>query len=191
VKPLAGEDQDSDVTRLFAGVIVARLPLLLFQAVQAALLPKLAAMAGARHYHDFRHQLTRLIEAVIAIGVLGVVGAFVLGPFVVEILFDAQMGHVDMALLAAGTGFYIVATSLAQALIALEGQNKMAIGWLAGFVAFFVVLVFDHDLLRRIELSALAGSAVSALVMAYFTYGRLRVVEAIEDQTTAGAPVTS
>jgi O-antigen/teichoic acid export membrane protein len=181
VKPLAAEGQDSDVTRLFSGVIVARLPLFLFQAVQAALLPKLAAMAGARHYHDFRHQLGRLVEAVVAIGILGVVSGGILGPFVVDVLFDADMGHIDMALLAAGTGFYILATSLAQALIAIEGQNRMAIGWLAGAVAFFGVLVIDHDLLRRIELSALAGSAVACVAMASFTFERLKVVEAIED----------
>jgi O-antigen/teichoic acid export membrane protein len=187
VKPLAGESQEADVTRLFSGVIVARLPLFLFQAVQAALLPKLSAMAGARHYHDFRHQLGRLIEAVVAIGILGVVGGFILGPFVVDLLFDAQMGHVDMALLAAGTGFYIIATSLAQALIAIEGQNRMALGWLFGAIAFFVVLVVDHDLLRRIELSSLAGSAVAAGSMALFTSRRLRVVEAEEDRVRAAA----
>jgi O-antigen/teichoic acid export membrane protein len=185
VKPLAGEAQEADVTRLFSGVIVARLPLFLFQAVQAALLPKLSSMAGARHYHDFRRQLGRLIEAVVAIGILGVIGGFVLGPFVVELLFDAQMGHVDMALLAAGTGFYIIATSLAQALIALDGQNRMALGWFFGAIAFFIVLVVDHDLLRRIELSSLAGSAVAAGAMAVFTARRLKVVEGIEDQERA------
>lgn len=181
VNPLAEEGQESDVTRLFSGVIVARLPLFLFQAVQAALLPKLSAMAGARHYRDFRHQLGRLIEAVVGIGVLGVVAGFVLGPTVVDILFDARMGHADMALLAAGTAFYIIAASLAQALIAIEGQNRMAFGWFLGAAAFLFVLFVDHDLLRRIELSALAGSAVAAGAMAFFTAGRLKVVEAIED----------
>jgi O-antigen/teichoic acid export membrane protein len=189
VKPLADEGQDADVARLFSGVIVARLPLFLFQAVQAALLPKLAAMAGARHYHDFRHQLGRLVEAVIAIGILGVIGGWLLGPFVVDLLFGKDMGRVDMALLAAGTGFYILATSLAQALIAIDGQNRMAIGWLAGAIAFFSVLVIDHDLLRRIELSALAGSAVACVAMASFTFERLKVVEAIEDRGAAGAQV--
>lgn len=191
VNPLAEKGQESDVTRLFSGVIVARLPLFLFQAVQAALLPKLSAMAGARHYHDFRHQLGRLVEAVVAIGILGVVGGFVLGPTVVDILFDAHMGHTDMALLAAGTAFYIIATSLAQALIAIEGQNRMALGWFLGAIAFFVVLVVDHDLLRRIELSALAGAAVAAGAMAVFTAGRLKVVEAIEDrERQAGIAMT-
>jgi O-antigen/teichoic acid export membrane protein len=192
VKPLAGPDQDADVKRLFNGVIVARLPLFLFQAVQAALLPKLAALAGARHYHEFRNQLSRLIEAVAAIGALGTVGGFVLGPFVVDVLFGTELGHIDMALLAAGTAFYIVALSLAQALIAVEGQNRMAAGWLAGAVAFALVLFMDHDLLQRVELSALAGSAVAAGAMGVFLAQRLRVVEAIEDrQQIAGAPATS
>src|SRR5690606_7440567 len=157
----------------------ARLPLFLFQAVQAALLPKLSAMAGARHYHDFRHQLTRLVEAVIGIGILGVIGGFIAGPLVVDILFDSDMGHTDMAILAAGTACYIVATSLAQALIAIEGQNRMAIGWLLGAITFAVVLFLEHDLLRRIEYSAFAGSAVAAAAMAVFTAKRLKVVEAI------------
>jgi O-antigen/teichoic acid export membrane protein len=189
VKPLAGEGQDAVVSRLFAGVIVARMPLFLFQAVQAALLPKLASLAGARRYHEFRHQLSRLVEAVIAIGILGVIGGAILGPFIVDVMFGKEIGSIDMALLAAGTGCYILATSLAQGLIAIEGQNKMAIGWLAGAVAFFVVLMIDHDLLRRIELSALAGAGVAAATMAFFTFERLKVVEAIEDRGIAGAAV--
>jgi O-antigen/teichoic acid export membrane protein len=191
VKPLAGANQDADVKRLFNGVIVSRLPLFLFQAVQAALLPKLAALAGARHYHEFRSQLNRLVEAVVAIGVLGTVGGYVLGPFVVDLLFGTQLGHVDMAILAAGTAFYIVGLSLAQALIAIEGQNRMAVGWGAGAVAFSLVLFVDHDLLQRVELSALAGSAIAAGAMGLFLAQRLRVVEAIEDRETIAQPAVT
>jgi O-antigen/teichoic acid export membrane protein len=182
VKPLARADQQADVKRLFNGVIVARLPLFLFQAVQAALLPKLAALSGARRYHDFRRQLSRLVEAVVGIGILGTLGGFVVGPFVVKVLFDAELGHVDMALLAGGTACYIVAMSLAQALIAIEGQARMALGWLFGALAFLAVLVVDHDLLLRVELSALVGSAVAAGSMTALLLGRLRTVEAIEDR---------
>jgi O-antigen/teichoic acid export membrane protein len=185
VKLLADKDQSGDVKRFFNGVIVARVPLFLFQAVQAALLPKLAAMSGARHYHDFRHPLGRLVEAVIAIGILGTVGGYLLGPFVVDTLFNAKLSHLDVGLLAGGTAFYIIATSLAQALIALEGQARMALGWGAGAVAFVAVTAAGNDLLLRVELGSLVSSAVAAGAMTVLLLGRLNVVEAIEDRELA------
>ncbi|HEV8297467.1 MAG TPA: hypothetical protein VGQ20_09220 [Acidimicrobiales bacterium] len=187
VNLLAHEDQDADVKRFFNGVIVARVPLFLFQAVQAALLPKLAAMSGARHYHDFRHQLGRLVEAVVAIGIVGTVAGYVLGPFVVDTLFDARLGHRDVGLLAAGTAFYIIAMSLAQALIAIEGQIRMAVGWASGAVAFVIVVVLGHDLLLRVELGSLVSSGVAMGAMALLLLGRLRTVESIEDRERAAA----
>ena len=43
------------------GLFVARIPLLLFQAVQAALLPKLAGLAGEGKHDDFRAGMRKLV----------------------------------------------------------------------------------------------------------------------------------
>lgn len=175
---LADAGEKGDVKYLFNGVIVARVPLFLFQAVQAALLPKLAALASGHAWDEFRLQLTRLLGAVGAIGVLGTVGGFLLGPLFVQILFDAELGHRDMGLLAAGTAFFIIAMSLAQALIAVERPARMAAGWGIGLATFVVVAALGNDLFLRVEVAALLGSAAAAAAMVAGLYSRLREVEA-------------
>ena len=50
---------------------IARIPVLLFQAVQGTLLPKLAGLAGAGRAKDFRDGLMRLLVVVVGIAVLG------------------------------------------------------------------------------------------------------------------------
>jgi O-antigen/teichoic acid export membrane protein len=184
-KLLAEESEKAEVKKIFNGVIVARVPLFLFQAVQAAMLPKLSALAGARRFHEFRSSLKNLLQAVVGIGIAGAVGGFLLGPLVVEIAFDVELGHVDVGLLAASTGFFIVAMSLAQALIALGGQGRVAIGWLTGLLVFVVTTALGNDLLLRLELASVISSFAAATALGGFLFSRLRLVEGEEDRDHA------
>ena len=54
VQLLATEAESDQAGRFQAGLQIARVPLFLFQAVQAALLPKLSGLAGAGRLGDFR-----------------------------------------------------------------------------------------------------------------------------------------
>ncbi len=49
-----GQAQEDLVAKFITGMFIARIPILLFQAVQAALLPKLAGLAGEGRHADFR-----------------------------------------------------------------------------------------------------------------------------------------
>lgn len=181
VSLLGDDDEDSGSSSVFlAGLAVARVPVFLFQAVQAALLPKLSALAGAARFPEFRQRLYRLLFVVGGIGAAGVVGAFLLGPILIRILFgaDFEIGHVDMALLAASSAAFILAVALGQALIALEGQARVAVGWAAGVVAFLAVVAVGDDVFLRVESGMAAGSFVAALVIGAIAraqlHGRLR-----------------
>ena len=180
-KLLAQDGQEGEVKSLFNGVIVARIPLFLFQAVQAALLPRLSALASGRRYHEFRQSFERLLLAVVAIGVAGTVVGYGVGPYVLRKAFKVELGHIDVGLLALGTGFIIVAMSVAQAMIALKGQNAVALGWLAGMVAFVIVVALGNDLLLRVELAALVASFVSAVALGAAFVRMLRAAESAED----------
>ena len=70
------------VTQFAYGVLLARIPLFMFQAVQAALLPRLSRLAATGELDEFRAGLRRLLMVVLAVGVVGTLGALVLGPFV-------------------------------------------------------------------------------------------------------------
>jgi len=169
---LASSTQDKVVANFLAGLFLARIPILLFQAVQAALLPKLAGLAGSGRHVDFRNALRKLVIVVIGVGVIGVIAGGTVGPPVGEILFGKKfdLGHTDLALLAAGSGLFILALTLAQALIALIGHAKALIAWVVGIVIFVVATIAtgDHSFVRvDVELSFIAGAAASAAMMGW------------------------
>ena len=174
---LATHAQRNAVADFIVGLFLARIPILLFQAVQAALLPKLAGLASAGRHEDFRNGVRKLVAVVVAIGLIGVVAGGTLGPFVGKILFGSKftLGNADLALLAAGSGLFILALTLAQALIALMGHSRALIAWAAGIVAFVVVTaVTGPDLFLRVEIGSIAGAGASAAMMALMLIPRMR-----------------
>jgi O-antigen/teichoic acid export membrane protein len=156
------------------GIFVARIPILLFQAVQAALLPKLAALAGAGRHDEFRNGMRRLLIVVIGLGVVGTLGGLTLGPTVGKLLFkDWTLSGVDLGLLAAGSGAFILALTLSQGLIALESYARAAVAWVVGIATFMVTLMVGNELFLRCEMAFLVGSLASAAVMAVFLFGQM------------------
>ena len=111
-----------------------------------------------------------------------------------EILFGEKfnLGNVDLGLLAAGSGLFILALTLAQALIALLGHGRALAAWCIGLAVCVMVTAFSSDdLFLRVELGFLAGCGSAALAMGVLLIGRLRaespqsltrLVEAIEHE---------
>jgi O-antigen/teichoic acid export membrane protein len=168
--------QKASAGDFIAGLFLARIPILLFQAVQAALLPKLAGLAGSGRREDFRSGLKKLVLIVAGIGVIGVVAGYTAGPWAGHLLFGTKfnLGGKDLALLAAGSGAFILALTLAQALIALLGHARATGAWVIGIVGFVVVTALGHDLFFRVELGYLIGSVLSAIAMAALLVDQMR-----------------
>jgi O-antigen/teichoic acid export membrane protein len=156
---LAADDQKHLVTRFTYGVLLARIPLFLFQAVQAALLPRLSRLAARNEIAEFRAGFTKLMKLVLAVGVIGTAGAFLLGPLVIERFYNATLSRNTMAMLALGSAFYMVALAIAQAVIALRGHALVALGWGVGAATFALVTwLSSNELFRRVELGLVASS---------------------------------
>ena len=193
-----GPKERADAADFIVGFFIARIPILLFQAIQAALLPKLAALAGAGKHVDFRSGLEKLVAIVVGVGVLGVVAGATIGPTVGQILFGDKfnLDNVDLTFLFLGSAAFILALTLAQALIALLGHGRALIAWTVGLVLCVGVMALGssattNDLFRRSELGYLAGCLAAAATMAVFLLLRLRehgpeslslLVEAIEHE---------
>ena len=175
---LARPDQDQQVTQFAYGVLLARIPLFMFQAVQAALLPRLSRLAARGELAEFRAGLKRLLLVVLGVGVVGTVGALVLGPVVIELVYSADLSGRTLAMLALGSACYMVALSLAQAVIALRGHAFVAIGWIIGVAAFFLgTWLFSDDLFRRVEFGLLLSSVASMVTFALVL--RVRLAEGV------------
>jgi O-antigen/teichoic acid export membrane protein len=188
---LAADNQKERVTQFTYGVLLARIPLFLFQAVQAALLPRLSRLAARNEIAEFRSGFARLMKLVLLVGVVGTAGAFLLGPLVIEKFYDATLPRTTMAMLAFGSAGYMVALAIAQAVIALRGHALVALGWGVGAITFVLVTWLAADeLFRRVELGLVASSFASLCVFALALRSRLRsgdlpsgqsVMEAITD----------
>jgi O-antigen/teichoic acid export membrane protein len=169
VKLLARPAEHKLASHFFSGLLITRVPLFLFQAVQAALLPKLANLAGAGRLDEFRARFAKLMSAVTVVAAVAVVGAFLLGPFVVRTMFgpDFELPRSDLTLIAAASAIFMLAISCAQALIALQRHAKVAAGWLVGIVVLVVVIALGHALLLRVETGLVAGTAASTVFFAW------------------------
>jgi O-antigen/teichoic acid export membrane protein len=174
---LAHGQAQKDLTGQFiTGVFVARVPLLLFQAVQAALLPKLSTLASEGKTDDFRTGMRKLVTIVGGLGIIGTIGATFVGPWGGKVLFGDKwiLGDRDMFLLTLGSAAFIVALTFAQGLIALKAYKQAASAWVLGIVAFVVTVALGHDLFLRNELGSLAGGLGAAMLMGFFLVRRMR-----------------
>ncbi|HWD09289.1 MAG TPA: hypothetical protein VHA57_09355, partial [Actinomycetota bacterium] len=167
VKVLSTRAQEPLAGRFLAGLVIARVPVVLFQAVLAALLPKLAHLAAKAEFKEFKTTLAKLLATVGILGVAAVAGAFVAGPFALKILFGSKfhLGRADFAFLSGASIVFIVALTFGQALIALRAYLSLTIGWVAGSLGFAAMIALVHGLLLRVELAFLSGSAASAVVL--------------------------
>jgi O-antigen/teichoic acid export membrane protein len=177
---LATESQNDELAAFIAGLFIARIPLLLFQAVQAALLPKLAGLLGRGQIREFRHGLQRLILLVSGASVLGVIIALVAGPAIGGALFGTKftLSGASLAALTAGCCLVVIALTMAQALIALRRYAITAFAWVAA-VGVFIVFMFASslDVFTRAEVAFVVGGVVAVVWMAVMTWHALTRLE--------------
>lgn len=148
------------------GLMLARMPLFLFAAVQAALLPGLAHTVADGDRGALRRQLRSLL-ALIALGM----GAFTVimatvGPQLVQLLYGDgfRLGRTDLVLMTIGTAAVMLAMVAGAAVIAVGAYAVAAAGWTVAVIVLALVLLAPGGLFLRLELSYLAG-AVAALVI--------------------------
>ena len=187
---LANDDQDVLVTQFGQGVLLARIPLFLFQAVQAALLPRLSRLAAQGELDEFRSGLKRLMMVVLVVGVVGTTGAFLVGPWALEVVFDADLTGRTLALLAFSSACYMVALATAQAVIALKGHALVSIGWGIGVIAFIIgTWQGSDDVFRRVEIGLLASS-IAAMVTFGLTLRYKLMIGVVPDQDSIMDAIT-
>ena len=176
VEVLAGPDQADDPGRFLNALLIARVPLFFFQAVQASLLPRLSALVGAGRFDELVHVFRRLLGLVVGIGGVAVAVCALFGARIVELAFGADFAveRQDMVLLAGSSAVLMVALSFAQALMACRAQGRMALAWVLGLAAFPLVVALGDDLFLRVELGLLATVSVAAGSMAALLIARLR-----------------
>jgi len=176
VKLLATGAQAAAAGQLLAGLVLARLPLFLFAAVQAALLPRLAALLAAGRTDLFRQGVRRLLLAVTLLAVGMTITMAALGPALLHLLFGNRfrLGAAELSLLSAATGLYLAAGVLGNALLALQRFRAAAGGWAIGIAVLVVVIATPASLFARVERGFLLGCAGAVIALAVLLRTALR-----------------
>lgn len=158
---------DGEAPGIFlAALVMARGPLFVFAAVQAVVLPRLA---GARRVgrDAFLRTLwtTGRLVGMLAAGGVVVLGVF--GPEIVSLLFGRayQADRLVVILLAAGSGVYMLAILINQAVIALERHGTALLAWLVAVTVMAVVTAALPDLQLRVAVGMLAGSTTAGVLL--------------------------
>ncbi|MFI6445571.1 hypothetical protein [Kitasatospora sp. NPDC050543] len=187
--PRSSLASDALVFALAQAVVLARVPLFAYSAIQASLVSSLSGAAAAGDHGEFRKVFTRTTAIVTAMCVGGGLPVIVLGSWLNPLLFNAEdlLNPLDFTWLVVGTLCYVLATVFGQALMSLEQHRRQLFGWALGSVALVCVTLAPGDIGTRAELGYLVGSAVSAAVMLWSLYRSLpsRPSSAQADETSA------
>ena len=159
-----------------AALVVARVPLFAFAAVQAVLLPGLAGLAGAGRVAELRRRVVRVGLVTLALGGLGTVAVYAVGVPVVRLLFGAGFtaDRGVIGLIALSGALFMVAQVAAQPLLALGAERWVVLGWGAGLVGLVLAAAWRAPVDLRAAVALVVGCAVAALVLGGAAAAELR-----------------
>jgi len=161
---------------VFSVLLISRAPLQLFQAIQGSLLPHLAGLEATAGREEFGRAIRVTVVAIAGFAAAVSLGLLVIGPPVVEALFDIrkELSGPGLALVGLGMGFHLVAGTLNQAALARGQARATAIAWLlcaAIFIAWMLSPVIDDQLLRTEVGYCGATALLSGLLVVVYRRG--------------------
>ncbi|MDQ3463757.1 MAG: polysaccharide biosynthesis protein, partial [Actinomycetota bacterium] len=173
---LATTDERARVGVFISALVLVRIPLFVFAAVQAALLPGLARLAAVDDRAAYRRRLRSILLLVSGLGLAGLLVVAAAGPWLVQLVYGEQFRstRADLIPLALATAAYMLALVLSQALISLRSYRASLAGWGVASLAFVVALIVPAELELRVGGAFLTGAAVGAIWLAVAMAVRLR-----------------
>ena len=176
---------------IFNVLMVARAPLVLFQATAASLLPHLTRLrtrGDATGREAFRMSVNTTLLTIAGFAAVVTMGVLAVGPEVMQIAFGDKFTYdrAGLVIVAIGMGFYLCGAALNQAALAQGQARRAAVCWVVCAAAFVVWnLVAPLDPFRTVEVG-FAGSAALLAGLLYLLYARPRPLPA--DAFEPGSP---
>jgi O-antigen/teichoic acid export membrane protein len=188
VQVLEPPAQDGRAGLYLGALMIARIGLYLFQAVQATLLPNLAELAATGRLDDLRWALRRIVVVSVVLVVVSFLGGLALGPLGVRLLFggDFRIGAMTMAVLASASAVYMLAAALNGAALSVGAHRLSALAWLAGCVVLVLAFELPGDLFTRVDTAYALGACTSAGVLLLRMPAALRGYEPVLATPTSG-----
>lgn len=159
-----------------AALVVVRIPVFLFTAVQPSFLPAMAAHAAVDKKADFVALTRRVLATCLVLTVISTVVAAALGPMVIRLVFGFRDGVGAGTFLAMGVsvGLYLAAMILAQALLGRGMHAWTTAGWLTGLAVMLAATALPGSAVGRATAAFLLGAVAAACVYAVLLAAALR-----------------
>jgi O-antigen/teichoic acid export membrane protein len=151
-KLLAGAGDSVAAGQVLTGLVLARLPVFAFAAVQAGLLPGLATHLATGDSRGFVRGLSRVLVAAALLTAVATLTAAVAGRAALHALFGGRydLGNDVLMQLTLASGLYMGCLIVSQSLLALRRYRTAAGGWTVGVAVFVAVAGARSDLLTRV-----------------------------------------
>jgi O-antigen/teichoic acid export membrane protein len=178
---------------IFNVLMIARAPLVLFQAVATSLLPHLTRLRSSARPDDadaFRMSVRVTLGAIAGFAALVALVVAAAGPELMQLAFGEKFSYdrAGLLIVTAGMGFYLASGTLNQAALAQGQVRSAAVRWVicaAGFVTWSLLPVLE--VFRRVEVG-FAGAAALLCALLYLLYRRPPVAPRPEDVVAPGSP---
>jgi O-antigen/teichoic acid export membrane protein len=183
VQLLATPAESARAGAFLAALVVVRVPVFLFTAVQPSFLPAMAGHAAADRKADFVRLTRRVLIICTALTVVSALVITAVGPLLLPLLFGFHDGLSSLTFLAMGVavGLFLQAAILAQALLG-RGLHKMTtIGWLVGLIGLVAGTTFPGNAVHRATLGFLLGAVAAAGAFSVLLAGALRAWSKLPD----------
>jgi O-antigen/teichoic acid export membrane protein len=178
---------------IFNVLMIARAPLVLFQAVATSLLPHLTRLRSSDAADDadaFRMSIRVTVSAIAGFAALVGLVVAIAGPELMQIAFGNKFSYDRLGLLivTAGMGFYLASGTLNQAALAQGQARAAAARWVvcaAAFIAWNLLPVMSE--FRRVEVGFAAAAALLCALL-YVLYRNPPKEPRPEDVVEPGSP---
>jgi O-antigen/teichoic acid export membrane protein len=176
---------------IFNVLMIARAPLVLFQAVATSLLPHLTRLRSSARSGDadaFRLSVRVTLGAIAAFAAAVALVVLIAGPDLMQIAFGKKFSYdrLGLVIVSVGMGFYLASGTLNQAALAQGQARRAAVRWVfcaISFVVWNLLPVLDE--FRRVEVG-FAGAAALLCALLYLLYRHPQVRPA--DVLEPGSP---
>jgi O-antigen/teichoic acid export membrane protein len=151
---------------IFNVLMIARAPLVLFQAVATSLLPHLTRLRSSAREGDadaFQLSVRFTLSAIAAFAALVALVVLVAGPQIMQLAFGDKFTYdrAGLLIVTVGMGFYLSSGTLNQAALAQGQARRAAACWVtaaSAFLAWNLLAVLDE--FRRVEVGFAAAAAL-------------------------------
>ncbi len=164
IQLLATPAERAEAGAFLAALVLVRIPVFLFTAVQPSFLPAMATHSAVDQKADFVRLTRRVLTTCLVLTVVSTVVAAALGPMLIRLLFGFRDGVGAVTFLAMGVsvGLYLAAMIFAQALLGRGMHAWTTAGWLIGLAAMLAGTLLPGSAVGRATTGFLLGAVAAA-----------------------------